>query len=462
MRNWQPRISGGSAPVYERLIDALERDVRSGILASGDRLPPHRDLAHRLSLSVGTVSRAYVEAERRGIISSHVGRGSFIADRAVPYGDAARDALLDLSHNLPPLDPSERRISECLARIRKRPDLLDSVGYSPPEGFPAIRHAGAEWLKRRHRLSRARADTIIQCNGGQHGLALAFSALAQPGDTILCEAVTYPGIRTLADHAGYRLAGVAMDERGIEPEAIARAASQTGARVLVLIPTLQNPTTITLDAARRAEIVEVARTHDLMIVEDEAYRIFADPDCPPSFAELAPERTLMVAGLSKSIAPGLRVGFLLPPEGEGVRDRLILGIRAFGYSPPTFGGMIFHQWEQDGTADRIADEVIAEMEARTDLAVRILGDAVAVPGAARSLHVWLPMPAMDAERVSARALRDGVAVTPPDGPVVDPGGPSGLRLCLGSTRTREALEHGLRSVSAALKPGVRRNAHSLV
>src|SRR3546814_15692276 len=95
--------------------------------------------------------------------------------------------------------------------------------------------------------------TTLFRSGGQHGLALAFAALARPGDTILCEAATYPGIRTLADHAGYRLQGVAMDERGIDPEALARCARDTGAKVLVTIPTLQNPTTITLDAARRAE-----------------------------------------------------------------------------------------------------------------------------------------------------------------------------------------------------------------
>jgi DNA-binding transcriptional MocR family regulator len=461
MDKWQPALAEGAEPVYERLIDALEKDVRSGRLAAGDRLPPHRDLAHRLSLSVGTVSRAYAEAERRGLISSHVGRGSFIADRAAPRPEAS-GGLLDLSHNLPPLEPSERCISEGLARIRQRSDLVDALGYSPPEGLLAVRQAGAAWLNRRHHLARASADTVIQCNGGQHGLALAFSALAQPGGAILCEAATYPGIRTLAEHAGYRLRGVSMDARGIDPQAVARAAVETGAKVLVLIPTLQNPTTITLDASRRAEIVEVARAHDLMIVEDEAYRIFADPDCPPSFAELAPERTLMVAGVSKSLAPGLRLGFVLPPRKEGVRERLILGVRAFGYSPPALGGLLFRQWEQDGTADRIADEILTEMQARTDLARSLLGPAIAAPGAGRSLHLWLPMAPADAQRVTARSLRDGVAMTPPDGPMVDPDGPSGIRLCLGAIHNRAVLEKALQSVVASLEPDSARVAHSLV
>ncbi|RIV80908.1 PLP-dependent aminotransferase family protein [Aurantiacibacter xanthus] len=452
MTHWQPDISKGSAPVYERLIAALENDVRDGRLSPGDRLPPQRELAHRLSLSVGTVSRAYVEAERRGFISSHVGRGSFVADRARPQAVPLDTGPLDMAHNVPPPDFAERWIAEGLLRVRQRADLATVVNYAPPEGLSAVREAGASWLKRRHGVMRAAAEHVIQCNGGQHGLALAFAALARPGDTILCEAATYPGIRNLAEHIGYRLSGVAMDERGIDPEALARCARETGARVLVVIPTLQNPTTITLDAARREEVVEVARAHDLMIVEDEAYRLFADAGVAASFADLAPERTLMVAGVSKAVVPGLRLGYLLPPENEDVRDRLLLGIRAFGYSPPSLGGLVFSQWEQDGTADRIADGVIAECEARTRLATTILGKAIAVPGAGRSLHVWMPMPMLDAERLSARALRASIALTPPEGPIVDAAAPSGVRLCLGGVRSRDTLEQALHDIAAMLTP----------
>lgn len=462
MKDWQPDISTGNAPVYERLVTALQDDVRDGRLTPGDRLPPQRELAHRLSLSVGTVSRAYVEAERRGFISSHVGRGSFVADRARPHSSPDDTGPLDLAHNVPPLDPAERWIGEGLSRVRQRADLATAASYGPPEGLPSIREAGASWLKRRHGVARASADRLIQCNGGQHGLALACSALARRGDTILCEAATYPGIRTVADHAGYRLQGVAMDDRGIDPEALSRCAGETGARVLVVIPTLQNPTTITLDAARRAQIIEVACAYDLTIVEDDAYRVFADRGAPNCFADLAPDRTLMIAGVSKAVAPGLRLGFLLPPDDEHVRDRLLLGIRAWGYSPPSLGGLVFSQWEQDGTADRIADDVIAESEARTQLAASILGKAMAVPGAGRSLHVWMPMPMLDAERLSARALRASIAVTPPDGPIIDAVAPSGVRLCLGGPRSRDALEQALHDIAGMLSPAGGSAARGLV
>ena len=462
MKDWQPDISRGEGPVYERLVAVLESDVRTGRLAPGDRLPPHRDLAHRLSVSVGTVSRAYVEAERRGLVSSHVGRGSFVAERAGPAPGENETGVRDMARNVPPSEPAERRIAEALARVRHRADLVLSMGYVPPEGALAIRRAGASWLRRRHGNVRATANRLIQCNGGQHGLALAFSALARPGDTILCEASTYPGIRTIAEYAGFRLQGVAMDAHGIDPEAIGRCARETGAKVLALIPTLQNPTTITLDAARRDEIVAVARRHDLLIVEDEAYRVFADAGAPASFSDLAPERSIMVAGISKSVAAGLRLGFLLPPDDAAIRDRLLLGIEAMGYCPPSLGGLVFSQWEEDGTADAIAGDVIAEVRARTQLAQDILGSALATPGARQSLHVWMPMPILAAERLSARALRGGIALTPPDGPMADAAAPTGIRLCLGGIRARPVLEQALHEIKAMLAPGSGSEARGLV
>lgn len=450
MTAWQPEIADGGGPIYERLIGALQDDVRAGRLAPGDRLPPHRDLAHRLGLGVGTVSRAYVEAERRGLVSSHVGRGTFIADRAAADTVCDEPGLIDMAHNVPSTATARHEIGEALNRLRHRPGIAEAMGYAPPEGHAAIRRAGASWLQRRHGVARASADRLIQTNGGQHALALAFAALARPGDTILCEAATYPGIRTLADHAGYALRGVAMDARGLDPEALARAARDTGAKVLTVLPTLQNPTTITLDAARRAEIVAVARAHALTIVEDEAYRVLADADAPDGFAALAPERTIMVAGLSKSVAPGLRLGFVLPPEGgeeDGLRDRLLRGIRALGYSPSSLGGLVFGQWEEDGIADRIADDGIAEATVRSALARDILGAALAAPGAGRSLHLWMPMPLVEAERLCARALRAGIALTPPDAPMVDDAAPSGVRLCLGAVGSRAVLEGALRTIA---------------
>lgn len=460
MMTWKPQLEDGGTAIYDRLADAIARDVEAGVLRPGERLPPHRELAHELGLGVGTVSKAYAEAERRGLLTGHVGRGSFVSGGARGFGPAGPvEGIVDLARNLPPAAPAAKRLAETLARMRAAADPQELVSYVPPEGPPRVRATAAEWLRRRHRIESADAEQIVQCNGGQQGLALAFGAICRPGDTILCEAATFFGMRTLAEHASYRLCGIAMDGEGLDPQALERAIAATGARILYTVPTLQNPTTRTMSDARRRKIAGIARRHDLFIVEDEAYRLYAD-DIPTSFADLAPERTFHVASISKTLCTGLRVAFLIVPPSR--RERVLLGVRAIGYCPPALNGMLFAQWVADGAADAIADEIRAEVDARTGLAHDIFGEAMDSPGGPRSLHVWLPMPPLEAERAAGRALRAGVEITPPDAPLVAPGEISGLRLCLGAVPDRTTLERALLVVREAIHAEVAPQSRAVV
>jgi len=452
---WKPKIEHGSAPVYVRLTDALERDIRGHSLQAGARLPPHRDLAHELGLSVGTVSKAYMEAERRGLISARVGRGSFVLGGPVTpaFNLVSRSAegLTDLARNVPPVAPVTRRYLEAVARVRHQHDIEASMGYGPPEGLQSVRVAAAEWFRKRQGVERADAADLVQCNGGQQGLALTFGAVCRPGDPVLCEAATFYGARTLAQYAGYKLHGVAMDAEGLEPEALERAVRTTGARVLFTIPTLQNPTSRTMSLARRRAIVEIARAHDLTIIEDDTYNVYADRAHPPqAFAELAPERTYYVGSVSKSLSPGLRLAFVLPPDRAG-RERLLRGVRALGYCPPSLGALVFLQWMEDGVAYAISDEIVAEARERTAIAQRVLGTMLARDTPLQTLHVWLPISASHAERAASRALRSGVEVTPPDAPIVSAADISGLRICLGGAPDHLVLEQALQIVASSLQ-----------
>jgi DNA-binding transcriptional MocR family regulator len=303
MAGWTPTLPTGTAPLYERLLDALRADIASGALNDGDRLPPQRDLAHRLGLGLGTVTRAYVEAEKAGLVQAHVGRGSFVRNGTAAPRPDDDSALINLSQNIAPLAPSAARIGETLTRLRRRPDLLENLAYAPSAGLESQRRAGAAWLKRSAGLHGADWRRTLCCAGAQHALTLALSTLCRPGDTVLCEAATFPGFKALADHVGYRLRGVAMDEEGLLPEALDRAAADSGAKVIFVLPTLQNPTARSMSARRRAEIVAVARARDLTLVEDGIYAIFGNADEPPPLAVLAPERTYYVTGVSKSLAP---------------------------------------------------------------------------------------------------------------------------------------------------------------
>jgi DNA-binding transcriptional MocR family regulator len=450
MAGWTPTLPPGAAPLYERLLDALRADIASGVLNDGDRLPPQRDLAHRLGLGLGTVTRAYVEAEKAGLVQGHVGRGSFVRSgtAASRTPAAASSGPINLAQNIAPQRAAADHLVEALAKLRRRPDLLDHLAYAPLAGLETQRRAGAAWLARSGKLEGVDWTRLICCAGAQQGLALALGALARPGDTVLCEASTYQGVKAIAEYGGLRLRGLAMDAEGVRPDAL-EAAARDGARVAALLPTLQNPTGRIMSLRRREEIVAVARKHDLWLVEDDIYAVYAGPNHPPPLAVLAPERVFHVSGVSKSLAPGLRAGYLVAPPGEHL-DRVLRAARALTYAPPALGGLIATQWIEDGTADLIAAAGVAETTTRLAMALEILGSAAEPPASPAAPHLWLPMGELEAERLAGRALREGVEVTPPGAPVVTPGQETGVRICLGPATDLAELEKGLRVVAAAL------------
>lgn len=451
---WAPEVVDGPGPLWARLVDTLAGDVSSGRLAAGTRLPPHRDLAHTLGVAVGTVSRAYAEAERRGLLESHVGRGTFVAGRPAAQLAHRPAERVNLALNVPPVAPALGFADETLRALRERPDIGAMFDYTFAAGLAATREAAAQWLRQKGGLHRATADRIIHTNGGQNALMLACSSFARRGDTVLCDEATYPGNRTIAEHGGWHLRGIPGDGKGMDPEALDRAAQESGARLVILIPTLHNPTTVTLDKQRRREIVEVARKRDLTIIEDDVYRVFGRDNEPSPIADLAAERVIHVASVSKALSPGLRLGFILAPEDDRLFERLLLAAQATGYCPPAAGGLIFAEWMSSGLAERILENVRGEVTRRNTLARSILRDVIAEPPSERSLHLWLPMTADRAAQVYGDALRAGVELTPPQAPFVDGTTVSGLRLCLGGPLEIDELERGLHAVRDATQAGL--------
>jgi len=460
---WSPELEDATGAVWERLVTLLDSDIAAGTLAAGERLPPQRELAFRLNLSVGTVSRAYAEAERRGLVTSQVGRGTFVAgSRGVTVGHRPTGPRINLGMNVPPVTSALAVASQTVSALAQRADLGAVFDYTFTAGLPAVREAGAIWLREHGGVARASADRLIQTTGGQNALAIACSSFAARDDAVLCDIATYPGNRTLADHGGWQLHGVPGDMRGMDPAALDRMAAQSDARLLILIPTLHNPTATTMDSARRDEIVAIARSRDLLIIEDDIYRVFGTDSEPPPFADLAPERVIHVTSISKALSPGLRLGFVLAPEDDALFERLLLAAQATSYCPPAASGLILAEWLDNGMAERLLREVRDEMASRNAMAHAILGDAIAPTGSQRSLHVWLPMEAERARQVYERALLGNVELTPPDAPYVGGHAASGLRVCLGQPLQQSVLEQGLLALKAALDADHYNNARGIM
>lgn len=448
MKSWRPMLSPAEdAPIYRRLVAAMVRDLSTGALAPGARLPPQRVLAHALGISVGAVTRAYDEAARRGLVAAHVGRGTFVADRHAPGGGAP--GPIDLSINVAPIAPLEA-MAAAIDALRRTADWSERLNYLPTGGLEADRRAAAAWLARSAGLEGVDWRTLLCCAGAQNAMAVAFGALCRTGEVVLCEAATFSGVKALAAQLGYRLHGVGMDGEGVRPEALERAAAETGARVFYTLPTLQNPTARTAGRHRRAEIVAVARRQDLWLIEDDVYAAYARDHAPIPIAVLAPERTLYLSSLSKLLAPGLRAGFLVAPAGE-VHERCLRATRAFTHSQPGVGNAVATYWLQSGRADALMREVREEVRLRTEMALAALAGAAEPPGGEASLHLWLPMAPATAERVAARALTAGLRLTQPAAYTVsDPETSGGLRVCLGAAPDRASLARALQILGRAL------------
>ncbi|HSK40708.1 MAG TPA: PLP-dependent aminotransferase family protein [Arenibaculum sp.] len=463
MTNWTPDLTARPGPRYRAIADAIADDVAAGRLSPGTRLPPQRDLAYRLKVTVGTVTRAYGEAERRGLIGGEVGRGTFVRGSphppspvtgfAGPDGDgfpAGPAPMIDLTVSQPSLqDLAGAGVGVGPAVLRRLADeggLERLLRYQPHGGVPAHRSAGAAWLARQG--VETSAERVIVTSGGQSGLALALLSLAAMGDTVLVEQLTYPGVKAMASTFGLRLQPVAIDGDGMMPDALDAACRTHRPRAIYMMPNLHNPTLATMPAERRRRIVAVAAGHQVPIVEDDVFGSLLDRHEPP-LATLAPDQVLYVTSLSKSIAPGLRIGYLSCPHALIGRVEQVL--RSVSWMASPLGGEIARIWIEDGTADRIGRERREETQARQALARGILGrHAGGTPPCAP--HIWLRLPEpWRREEFAADLMRRGVRVALADAFVVGRApAPHAVRVNVTSPDRRDDLALALRTIADVL------------
>jgi len=444
--DWTPTIADRQGPLYQRIVNALAEDIAAGRLHQGEALPTHRALAGRLGVDLTTVTRAYAEARRQGLTEATVGRGTFV--KAQPGALARATPGIDLSMNLPP-QPSEAnldgRLAKTLADIRADSGLAAYLTYQQPGGTASERQVAAEWLK--PLVPGVTPDRIVIAPGTQAALYALLLAHAPSGATILTERLTYPGLKAAAAAAGCRLHGVDMDEDGIMPAALDRAARAGVAKVVYLMPTLHNPTTTTMPPERRARIAEIVRKRGMTLIEDDPYSFLAPGSEPVS--ALIPERAYLAASLSKCLAPGLRMSLVVVPDAEAA-SRLAGLLRATLQMPAPLMTAVAARWMRDGTADAIVTAVRAEAAARQALAREALGTHAyaAHPG---GHHVWLPLPARwPAARFAAHLHGRGLAVVTGEAFATDAAPPNAIRLALGAARNRAQLGKALEILSDAL------------
>lgn len=388
-------LAHGVGVKYKRLADAVEKAIAAGVIEAGCKLPPHRLLADSLGVTIGTISRAYGELERVGLVVARVGDGTYVRQRGMerPQDKGFRNvsdeppACLDMSRNQPIPGQETALMSQTLQALAGDPRRLQQLtGYTAEGGLPRHRAAGAEWL--RHGDFVPHTDQVLCVNGGQHGLLCALMGLLKAGDTVVTEHLSYPGLISVARQLGIKLIGVGMDDEGLLPSALEEVCRQHRVSALYCTPTIQNPTAAVMSVSRRQAIAAVCRQHNLLILEDDAHAVL-DRHRPLPLSYFAPQRSVLIGSLSKAVSAGLRVGYLHAPQA--LIGRISSAIRGTCWMANPLAMEVASLWIENGMAERLLDEQIGEICRRKALVAGAL-EGLSYKTHAHSPHFWLQVP----------------------------------------------------------------------
>ncbi|MCF3973513.1 PLP-dependent aminotransferase family protein [Paracoccus sp. EGI L200073] len=451
MTHWPLTRQDIARPAYRSVAQGIAAAIDAGSLRPGDRLPPHRDLAWRLGVSVQTVSRAYEELIRADLISGEVGRGSFVKSGPrelveLPWFRAAADRQpIDLSMMTPVRLPQIAEAWQAaLGRIAQRPPDEAMYSFRPRRTMAHYGGLATAWLARCGMV--VPAQRILITNGCTSALMVALMSTAQPGDEIATESYTCHTLKPAIRHLHLRMRGIACDARGMLPEALAAAARASGGklRAVFLLPSGGGPQARIVDRERREELAAAAAESGLIVIESDVLGALA-PRRPPPVASFAPERSFYLTGLTKCLSPGLRLGFLVMPDS--LAERALNRHLSVAWMATPMIAEIAAEMIDSGLADGLLAAQRAELATRNRLAQRVLGDRST--GFAHGLHRWLPLPqGADEAALLGAALDRGIALAPGSGFSVTDRGPA-LRLCLGGVPLRE-LEEAMTVVETIL------------
>ncbi|AAV94975.1 PLP-dependent aminotransferase family protein [Ruegeria pomeroyi] len=454
---WPDSLPQSKGAKYTLVADVIRKAIDTKELEVGVKLPPVRELAYKLGITPGTVARAYTILTDEGLLNAEVGRGTFVAPPKRPVLDDVWSRQLYLlderdDDNVSLFSPrladmgQVALIRECLQKVAQG-DPAMFLNYPTRDAYAGVRQAVVDWMSDLS-LGPLTADDIVLTHGGQSGLCVVFQTVFKgPKPVVLVEDLSYAGFRRAAELMRADVIGVRMDKWGIDPMSLDLTARQSPAQAICVSPEVQNPTGSRSPLERRKEVVEVARKHDLQIIEDDCYRM-GEPQAP-SYRALAPERGWHVSSVSKTLTPALRVGFAIAPEGQSAGLRRSAEYGYFGLAQPL--AELTRLMLSDPRARDLARAVQRRMAEYVRVTVNTLGgfDLVwdsAVP------FVWLRLPSGWRSAAFTRAAeRAGVQVRSADEFALRDGrAPNAVRIAMNAHVSLERFETAMVRLRALL------------
>lgn len=378
-------------PRHEVIAAEIEKIIRSGEVPPGEKLPTHRELARRIGVTTGIISRAYALLVKRGLLSARVGDGSYVREleRASEESEAreASAGMIDLSHNVAISTDEVAAMQATLSQLAQDTQgLMRAAQYQSESGSWRHRQAAGQWFSRFGLSSDP--NRVMITHGAQHGLACVLRALVHPGDTILAESLTYPGLMAVAREMRIQVMGLEMDEEGIVPDVLRKAVGMFHAKVLFCSPTLHNPTTSSMGWIRRDEIARIALECKLVVIEDLVHAAIAREPLPALSAAL-PSNSFVLSSFSKVLAPGLRVGYI--HAAPTWFPKVAHSMRADCWMAAPLLPEVITRWLEQGEIDRLIGLQRDAIHARLELLHQRLA-GLHYLSSPDLPFVWLPLP----------------------------------------------------------------------
>jgi DNA-binding transcriptional MocR family regulator len=455
-------IEAVPGPRYRAIADALADYIAAGGEMSERKLPTHRALARQLGVTVNTVTRAYAELGRRGLIAAQVGRGTFVnplrqradqppvqprmIERGLPSG--TEKAVVNLARIKPPLS-SMAALAPVLRNIADEIEAPDAAQKCEPASRDRCFAAVKSWLREIFDLMVGDDSLVLTGDGRRGALHAVLASLTAPGDSIVCEPVTFPGLRPVAGRLGLKIATVEADDDGMLPDALEIACWHEAPRVLYLTPTFHDATGATMPESRRRRIADIARVHGSTVVEDGFLGVLAR-DAPPLFVQLAAPATVFLTGFSPALSSEVETGIVVASPETAASITHIVGRGTS--APQGIDSVVAMRAIETGAMAGLLEGVRTELAARQDFARKMLGLESDSPGMAPP-HLWvnLPPPWRAAEFVG-QLRTAGVAVESAETFVPDrSAAPHAVRLALGGARSKVELQAVLRVVAGGLR-----------
>ncbi|WP_052649708.1 aminotransferase-like domain-containing protein [Planococcus massiliensis] len=408
---WKPDKKKLARPYYQSIASLLEQDIVAGFLMPGTKLPPQRELADFLDLNFTTITRAYKLCEMRGLIYAITGNGTFVAPNAAQSITISTDRTknsIDLGF-VASFEQTNSELTETIQKVASKNYLPELLNYNDPTGLPHQKAVALNWMSAFG--IQATPEQLAIVSGAQNALAIALTALFEPGNRIATDLYTYSNFIELAKLLHIQLVPVAGDQAGMLPAALEKQCSQIQVHGIFLMPSCSNPTTVMMTDTRKQELASVIRRNNLILIEDDMHAFLTAgilPDYRQPLSNLVPETSVYICGTSKSICSGLRVAYIV--FGQHMREMILRTIFNINVKTSALDAEIVTELILSGKAQQIASQKKELAQIANELYYEFF-PSEKNSGHPLSFYRWLPIPQQeDPLQLVSELTKNGIRV----------------------------------------------------